>query len=126
MQRTTISVQEELSLSERANEEFCAQKTHLEQLLQKAKEVQERLQAELTVLREERKETQEVMSQVRADPSSLQVRGSTVVLRLDWVPLVFKTPSALRPPLLLETIHGKNSHGSYALPTGMSQTDGEG
>ena len=52
-------------MCKRTNEELCAEKAHLEQLLKKAEEQQEGLRVELTILAEEKEETQEKLSQVR-------------------------------------------------------------
>lgn len=69
MERAKTSVQEELSQSKRVSEELCTEKKRLEQLLQKTEMLQEELQVELKTLREERKEIQEKLNQVRTAPS---------------------------------------------------------
>jgi len=60
-----VSDQEKLNLCNRTNAELCAEKAHLERLLKKAEEQQEGLRVELTILAEEKAETQEKLSQVR-------------------------------------------------------------
>lgn len=65
MERAKICDQEKLNLCERANEALSAEKAHLEQLLKKAEEQQEGLQAELRMLAEEKAETQEKLNEVR-------------------------------------------------------------
>ncbi|KAM6054219.1 LOW QUALITY PROTEIN: uncharacterized protein VSU04_011453 [Chlamydotis macqueenii] len=64
MERGKISDQEQLNLCKRRDEELCAEKAHLEQLLKEAEEQQEGLQLELGMLAEEKAETQEKLSQV--------------------------------------------------------------
>lgn len=54
-----------MSSYKRTNEELCAEKSHLEQLLKKAEEQQEGLQVQLRILTEEKEETQEKLNQVR-------------------------------------------------------------
>lgn len=61
-----VSEQEKVTLYKRTNEELCAEKSHLEELLKKAEEQQEGLQMQLRVLAEEKAETQEKLNQVRS------------------------------------------------------------
>uniref|UniRef100_A0A669QQS9 Centrosomal protein 250 n=1 Tax=Phasianus colchicus TaxID=9054 RepID=A0A669QQS9_PHACC len=53
-----------MTLYKRTNEELCAEKSHLEELLKKAEEQQEELQMQLRILAEEKEETQEKLNQV--------------------------------------------------------------
>ncbi|XP_008945178.1 PREDICTED: centrosome-associated protein CEP250, partial [Merops nubicus] len=64
MERARISDLEKLNFCEKANEDLCAEKAHLEQLLKKAEEEQEGLQIELMIMAEEKTETQEKLNQV--------------------------------------------------------------
>lgn len=66
MERAKDSEQEKMTLYKRTNEELCAEKSHLEELLKKAEEQQEGLQMQLRVLAEEKEETQEKLNQVRS------------------------------------------------------------
>ncbi|RMB95561.1 hypothetical protein DUI87_27671 [Hirundo rustica rustica] len=71
VERAKICEQEKLNFCERANEELCAEKARLEQLLKKAEEQREELCLELRTLREEKAETQEKFHQVSQEQESL-------------------------------------------------------
>lgn len=64
LERLRTSSQKQLNQMARTNEELSADKTRLQQLLHKAEGMQESLQEELRVLRDEQKETCEKLSQV--------------------------------------------------------------
>ncbi|KAI1233264.1 hypothetical protein IHE44_0004431, partial [Lamprotornis superbus] len=70
MERAKICEQEKLNFCESANEELCAEKARLEQLLKEAEEQQEELWLELRTLGEEKAETQEKFHQVSQEQES--------------------------------------------------------
>ncbi|XP_014741683.1 PREDICTED: centrosome-associated protein CEP250 [Sturnus vulgaris] len=70
MERAKICEQEKLNFCESANEELCAEKARLEQLLKEAEEQQKELWLELRTLGEEKAETQEKFHQVSQEQES--------------------------------------------------------
>ncbi|XP_056363140.1 centrosome-associated protein CEP250-like [Oenanthe melanoleuca] len=71
MERAKICEQEKLNFCERANEELCAEKARLEQLLKEAEEQQEELWLKLRTVGEEKAENQEKFRQASQEQESL-------------------------------------------------------